>query len=348
VTVTVDARAAYAAEIAQGIGRFFEPTRRACPWCGSPNLGVRMRTPDLIQGKPGLFTLSGCRTCRHVFQNPRLSLEGLDFYYRDFYDGLGQQVMEPVFDGGTAVNHARALDVLSVTTPRTWLDVGTGYGYFAKHSRELLPDTVFEGLDLGSGVELGEQRGWLARGHRALFLDSLDELAGRFDVLSMHHYLEHTRDPRAELDGAARVLKPGDHLLIELPDPDYNLAPAFGRWWFPYLQPQHQHMIPLPNLLGALTERGFTPLRVTRGDAHIGIDAVWALVQVFAVIGRDPSLPWLTEPETAARRRRHAFVWQTLAPKGFAAMHKVDAVLSAIARRTDNANTYRVLARRHG
>jgi SAM-dependent methyltransferase len=235
-----------------------------------------------------------------------------------------------------------------VTTPKTWLDVGTGYGYFAKHSRELLPDTVFEGLDLGSGVELGEQRGWLARGHRALFLDCVEELAGRFDVLSMHHYLEHTRDPRAELDGAARVLRPGDHLLIEMPDPDYHLAPAFGRWWFPLLQPQHQHMIPLPNLLGALVERGLRPVRITRGAAHIGIDATWALVQLFAVIGRDPSLPWLTEPETPARRRRHEFVWQQLAPKGFAAMHRVDALLDRIARRTDNANTYRVLARRIG
>jgi hypothetical protein len=105
-------------------------------------------------------------------------------------------------------------------------------------------------------------------------------------------------------------------------------------------------MIPLPNLLGALVERGFRPLRITRGDAHIGIDATWALVQFLAVIGRDPSLPWLSEPETAARRHRHEFVWQKLAPRGFAAMHKVDAVLGAIARATDNANTYRVLARR--
>ena len=56
--------------------------------------------------------------------------------------------------------------------------------------------------------------------------------------------------------------------------------------------------------LMALTERGFTPLRITRGDAHIGIDAVWALVQFFAVVGRDPSLPWLAVPETAARRHR--------------------------------------------
>jgi SAM-dependent methyltransferase len=341
-------RAWYADQLADGVERFLEEPRRTCPWCGSPDLTVRMQVPDLIQGKPGTFRLSRCRTCRHVFQNPRLTVEGLGFYYRDFYDGLGASVMEPVFDGATAVNLARARDVLWVATPRTWLDVGTGYGYFAKHAREVLPDTVFEGLDLGEGVDLGEQRGWLARGHRGLFPDLVDELAGRFDVLSMHHYLEHTRDPRAELDAAAAVLAPGKHLLVEMPDPDYRPARAFGRWWFPLLQPQHQHMIPLPNLLGALAERGFSVVRVTRGPAHIGIDATWALVQFFAVVARDPSLPWLTEPETSARRRRHELVWKRLAPKAFAVTHHADAALTRLARITDSANTYRVLARRAG
>ncbi|HEX3611560.1 MAG TPA: class I SAM-dependent methyltransferase [Sporichthyaceae bacterium] len=339
-------RAWYAEQLATGVERFLEEPRRTCPWCGSPDLAVRIRTPELIQGKPGMFRLSRCRTCRHLFQNPRLNLDGLSFYYRDFYDGLGASVMEPVFDGATAVNTARARDVLSVTQPGTWLDVGTGYGYFAKHARAVLPDTVFEGLDLGEGVELGERRGWLARGHRGLFGDLVEELSGRFDVVSMHHYLEHTRDPRAELDAAARVLRPGNHLLVEMPDPDYGLAPAFGRWWFPLLQPQHQHMIPLPNLLGALRERGFEILRITRGPAHIGIDATWALVQLFAVVARDPSLPWLTEPETPARRRRHELVWKRVAPKAFQAMHHVDAALTKLAKATDDANTYRVLARR--
>lgn len=337
------AKAWYAPLLEGDPARFLEPERDSCPWCLSRDLTTRIRTGDLIQGKPGTFTMSRCRTCRHVFQNPRLTLEGLEFYYRDFYDGLGQQVMEPVFDGGTKVNLARARDVLDVVVPKTWLDVGTGYGYFAKHAREALPDTVFEGLDLGEAVELGEQRGWLAKGHRALFPDVVEELAGRFDVLSMHHYLEHTRDPRAELDAAARVLKPGDHLLIEMPDPDYGLARGFGRWWFPLLQPQHQHMIPLPNLLNACNERGFRTLKIVKGPAHIGIDATWALVQVFAVIGRDPSLPWLTDPETPQRRARHELVWKRIAPKGFKAMHHVDALLTKLAHLTDDANTYRVL-----
>jgi hypothetical protein len=39
-------------------------------------------------------------------------------------------------------------------------------------------------------------------------------------------------------------------------------------------------------------------------------------------------------------------VWKRLAPRGFAAMHRVDAALTRLARLTDDANTYRVLARR--
>ena len=45
-----------------------------------------------------------------MFQNPRLSLDGLDFYYKDFYDGLGEDGMEFVFGFGVEpyLDRARA------------------------------------------------------------------------------------------------------------------------------------------------------------------------------------------------------------------------------------------------
>jgi SAM-dependent methyltransferase len=336
----------YQREIAAGLERFFEPRRDTCPWCGSPQLATRIRTSDLIQRKPGRFVMDECRTCGHVFQNPRLSLDGLTFYYRDFYDGLGQSTMEPVFDGATQYNRERAEMVKAVTTPKRWLDVGTGYGYFAKHAKEVLPDTEFSGLDMGVAVTLGEERGWLARGYRGMFPELAEELAGQFDVLSMHHYLEHTRDPRAELDAAARVLRPGDLFLIEMPDPSYRFGKAFGKWWMPLLQPQHQHMIPLRNLLGALLERGFTPVATTSGGAHMAVDMTWSFVQMFACAAPDPRMPWLKAEPSPWRHKRHDIAWKKIAPKVFAAGHKVDKVLTEIAHRTDNGNAYRVLARR--
>jgi SAM-dependent methyltransferase len=339
-------RAYYETELAEGLERFFEHRRESCPWCGSTALSVRLRASDMVQRKPGRFTLERCGDCGHIFQNPRLTPTGLNFYYRDFYDGLGQELMENLAAGKRRSYRGRVELVIPHTTPRTWLDVGAAYGHFCKVAREEWPDAVFDGLDQSASVVEAERRGWVNRCYQGEFTDFAAKLAGRYDVVSMHHYLEHTRDPRAELDAAARVLRPGNHLLVEMPDPDYGLAPVFGRWWFPLLQPQHQHMIPLPNLLGALRERGFEILRITRGPAHIGIDATWALVQLFAVVARDPSLPWLTEPETPARRRRHELVWKRVAPKAFQAMHHVDAALTKLAKATDDANTYRVLARR--
>src|SRR5207248_6581492 len=97
---TVSAAAArrtdYERELAGGLDRFFEARRETCPICDSRDLVVQLRNGDLLQHKPGTFTLERCRGCGHVFQNPRLTLDGLDFYYRHFYDRLGAAGMEPM------------------------------------------------------------------------------------------------------------------------------------------------------------------------------------------------------------------------------------------------------------
>lgn len=336
----------YAREIRAGTARFFEPRRADCPWCSSPRLRRRVRTADLIQRKPGTFVLDECRTCRHVFQNPRLSPAGLNFYYRDFYDGLGQSVMEPVFDGAVDYNRARARLVARHTTPRRWLDVGTGYGHFAKHAREVLPEVTFDGLDRGVAVAEGARRGWLANAHRGSFPELAASLSGHYDVLSMHHYLEHTPDPRAELDAAAAVLAPGGHFLIEVPDPEYVLGRLLGRWWMSLLQPQHLNLIPLSNLLVALCERGFRPVAVETGRAHMATDVTWAVVQLLAVVAPDPRMPWLAQPPTSGRLQRHEFAWQRLAPRVFPATSRLDRALTTLARHGGHGNAYRVLARK--
>lgn len=35
--------------------------------------------------------------CAHIFQNLCLSIVGLNYYYWDFYDGLGEEGFEVVF-----------------------------------------------------------------------------------------------------------------------------------------------------------------------------------------------------------------------------------------------------------
>ena len=83
-----------------------------------------------------------CAGCGHVFQNPRLSPEGLDFYYRDFYQGTGQDPAALAFGAGGATYRARAELLRGQLEPRDWLDVGTGHGHFCLQARESWPNTL--------------------------------------------------------------------------------------------------------------------------------------------------------------------------------------------------------------
>ncbi|MET7619202.1 class I SAM-dependent methyltransferase [Streptomyces sp. NPDC005408] len=338
-------RPGYEAELKAGTERFFEPRRPDCPWCGSTDLSVRTRMPDQFQAKPGRFTLEECGGCGHVFQNPRLSLDGLDFYYRDFYDGLSVSAASAVFGRMNRSYLARAAMLKPFGTPAAWLDVGTGHGHFCNGAREVWPDTRFDGLDMAAAVRDAEVRGWVSTAHCGQFPELAAGLVHQYDAVSMYHYLEHTRDPFAELDAAAEVLPPGGHLLIELPDPESRLARLLGPYWLPWFQPQHQHLMPIANLKEALADRGFTVLAEEHGAAHQACDFVGAVLLAANRLAPNPYAPWGPGSATVARRVVRKGVWTAALPC-FAAAAALDKVRAAAARVTDGGNAYRLLARR--
>ncbi|MFD9356028.1 class I SAM-dependent methyltransferase [Streptomyces sp. NPDC060031] len=339
--------AAYRAELADGTDRFLEPRRPDCPWCGSRRLSVQVTVPDLLQGKPGRFTLERCADCAHVFQNPRLTPEGLEFYYRDFYDGRGGEGAGIVFGRLGAAYRGRA-EMLRPHTgslgPESWLDVGTGHGHFCNAARAVWPRTRFDGLDMGAGVREAELRGWVETGFQGQFPEFAGKLAGQYEVVSMYHYLEHTREPLAELDAAAAVLAPGGLLAIEVPDPQSRMARLLGPAWLPWFQPQHQHLIPAANLIRALADRGFTLLSEQHGPAHQGNDFFGAVALTASRLAPDPNRPWA--PPATLRTRARATAVRTTALPLFAAAALLDTFRTVAARRTDGGNAYRLLARK--
>jgi SAM-dependent methyltransferase len=334
----------YEKERAAGTARFLGTRATDCPWCGSNDLSVRVRSRDLVLGKPGRFTLDRCGECGHVFQNPPLRPEGLGFYYRDAYDGLSAADAESLFATGKDSYLGRARMVASIVTPKAWLDVGSGHAHFCVVAHDVLPDTVFDGLDQGAAIAEAERRGWIATAYRGEFPALSETIAGRYDVISMHHYLEHTRDPRAELDAAARVLAPGGHLLIELPDPEWRLAGMFGQYWMPWFQPQHLHMVPLPNLTEALTARGFRTVAIERGAAHQANDFVGAAALLLSRLAPDHAMPWSAVPDSSAWRAWRSLLWTGGVPLIVVSVVLDQVVGRGLARRWDRGNAYRVLA----
>ncbi len=210
--------------------RSSEPRRETCPVCEARELVVHLRSHDLLQHKPGRFALERCRGCRHVFQNPRLSLAGLDYYYKDFYDGLGESGMEFIFGFGVrgAVSRTHAWMVRDSYGRRRGAGSmsARGHGHFCIAALAELPDTTFDGLDLSESIEEAKRRGWVETAYRGLFPELAPTLAGRYDAISMSHYLEHTLDPRAELEAAHTALAANGCLLIEVPDPEFVLGRA--------------------------------------------------------------------------------------------------------------------------
>jgi SAM-dependent methyltransferase len=336
------ARADYAKLMAGGIERFFEPRRPDCPLCESVDLVVKVEAGDLVQCKPGTFVLEECRACGHVFQNPCLTPEGLDFYYRDFYDGAGDHLIEGAFNLIPSFYTARAEVVKGAGNPRRWLDVGGGHGHFCLAAKAVWPDTTFDGLDMSESIEEAERRGWVAAGHRGMFPELAAGLAGRYDAVSMFHYIEHTRDPGAELDAAATVLGPDGLLLIEVPDPESRVATVMGRFWSPWAQPQHLHFLTVGNLTKMLAARGFTPVTVRRAEAHIPVDFVSGATEFVNWLHPRVNVPWRPTPTVADRARRLAALaaGAPLVAAGLLA----DVALLPVGGRFRTSNSYRLLA----
>ena len=340
-------RPVYRADLADGTARFFEPRRTTCPWCGSEDLKTRLHTTDLLQHKPGAFVLDRCQGCGHTFQNPRLSEAGLEFYYRDFYDGLGEKQLGNTFAARTKMYEGRARSLLPFApSPKNWLDVGTGHGHFCEAAGPVHPDTAFDGLDFTDGAELAERAGRVERGYRGSFPELAPELAGHYDVVSMFHYLEHSTQPGLELRAAHQAIRPGGHLLIEVPDPDSRYARLLGRWWLPWLQPQHLHFIPVRNLRSRLTDLGFTVVAEQHAEAHDPVDllaAVWLALD--AVAPRD-DLPWVPEPPNAVRRALRAAVFVAGIPAFLLGTALDRFAVRPLSHRLGLSNAYRLVARR--
>ncbi len=328
-------------------GPLFGPRRPECPWCGSGDMMRRLDTTDVTGRIPGPIHLDECRGCDHVFQNPVLTDAGLAHCYRDLYDGAGDDGAEAVFAAMAPAYRRRVAAIAAVATPASLLDVGTGHGHFCLVARQRWPEATVDGLDQSPSVDEAQRRGWVDRAYRGSFTDLAGALPQSYDVVAMSHYLEHTRDPRAELAAAAKVLEPGGFLMVEVPDPASPWARRLGRCWSQWVQPQHLHLVPCANLVAALADEGFDVVAVERAAAHLGGNLVLGLGQ--AVERRAPCAAHTGRrrlPPRAQLRRATALV--AAAPLAAGAL-VADATADAVLRRFGGArpgDAYRVLARR--
>jgi SAM-dependent methyltransferase len=232
-----------------------------CYACGRRDRRHFVSAQDDLTGKPGTFHFVRCDACGLVYQSPRIPIDRIVDYYDDEYIAHRRKrnwgVLTPLFERAM-----RKLDVdktrlvaryVGLTGASEVLDVGCAAGTFLSHLRSRFGARV-------AGVDFKDLSGTPSLAdvefHCGLFYDApLGD--SRFDLVTMWHFLEHDYDPPRSLRTAARVLKPGGRLVIEVPRLDSRTFAWFGDRWPGLQAPQHTVLLDRERLLRMVRQAGF-------------------------------------------------------------------------------------------
>jgi SAM-dependent methyltransferase len=297
----------------------------SCPVCGCPSYHDRILSRDLLLSVPGVFRYVECARCGTVYQNPRVREEDLPLCYPESYYTHGSEATwapRPAPKGSLRDRVRRAIRRAADRVPDTtvtplfailgsllarqpWLRRRARFGLV--DGLAFTPDGRGRCLEVGpgQGVDLLRLRllGWDAHGLevdpvaadrarktsgcevRVGTLASTDYPDEHFDLVSMHHVLEHLPDPAGSLRRCLDLLEPGGRLVILYPNPHALTARIHGSLspiWDP---PRHLVLPPVSAILPLVARSGFV-------DARARTLAVQAAVNARAARDRRRGLAW--------------------------------------------------------
>ena len=115
------------------------------------------------------------------------------------------------------------------------LDIGCGDGWLIR----ALADQGFTKVQ-GADPFISEDRHY--SNHVSVLKRSIDQITGQWDVVMMHHSLEHIWDQQAVLRNIERLLKPGGKAILRIPTVDSYAWEKYGTDWFQIDAPRHFYL----------------------------------------------------------------------------------------------------------
>ena len=183
-----------------------------CALCNHSHL-TSVATKDAKTGAPLGIRL--CRSCGLIQQNPLPTEQQLSDYYATSYriDYKGTWHPKPKHIHRAARCAASRLQQLAKSGVRggTLLDIGAGGGEFVALARQ-------SGFD-ACGIEPNQGYAEYARMEYQVPVTTagLDEVTGRYGIITLFHVLEHLRLPLEVFERLHSLLEPDGVLFIEVP-----------------------------------------------------------------------------------------------------------------------------------
>jgi ubiquinone/menaquinone biosynthesis C-methylase UbiE len=180
---------------------------------------------------------------------------------------------------------------VAALAPDRMLDVGCGDGRLAREIKQALPGVAVHGCDL-SVAALNRAEGLDRRYAVDLNVDRLPEPDGSLDLVVASEVIEHVIEPGRAIAEFHRVLRPGGHVLITVPNV------AFWRFRLEALRggvpsvtadARHLHSFNAALLNGLVAREGFEIVTVTglrqRYESLAALGFTW-LCDTLLLIGR--------------------------------------------------------------
>ena len=246
--------------------------RARCPICSSDDTWpYRTDVIDLeyFVEPPRNFIIQKCRRCASEFIDPRpIESELPPFYPSDYhaYNENHGRVAHLLVEA-RARSRARFYRRLISSRPGRIFDVGTGDCRHFDELRRFL-DLECAGIEIQPEIAAkGRARGYNVL-EGTLETADLSGHLGIYDVVSMNHVLEHVIFPHTMLERARDLLRPGGHVIGQLPTVTSWESKLFGRNWGGYHFPRHLQIPSRTGLADLLAEVGYHNVKV-RSAPHI-------------------------------------------------------------------------------
>jgi len=219
---------------------------RECPVCGGRDFSLYWK--EKIEGDYPLDWWE-CSKCTLVFLSPRMSDRYTDFFYANHYNVHHVLRDEEIMRQELRANIFNELRIASNIQPKRHLDIGASVGRMGSIISEQ------------SGCEsVGEEpddtfRNYGIEKYGANLVKTLDELEGKFDLITMSHVLEHFNHPSEFIQNLKKYMTDDCDIMIEVPN---------GEAWEASFKLYHPLVFKDTSLKAFLTLNGFQPKMVAK------------------------------------------------------------------------------------